>query len=115
MNPWHWLTTADPTPGFTPRKILRIAARFFLFVLLVTLLQLLLALTPLGPYTTTWWGQAILVLAVYLPFARFLSLDLAPVRPAQRGGTAQTSASARRRKERNRYAGVRKGPPGGRR
>ena len=116
MNVWKWLTTADPSPRYTSGKIGRIAARFFLFLLLVTLIQSLLSATPLGPYLKTWWGSAIVVFALYIPFARYLILDT-PGGNRQSlgrlGAAPKPSASAVRRKERNRFAGVRKGPPGG--
>lgn len=117
MNVWKWLTTADPSTKYTTAKIGRIAARFFLFLLVVTLIQSLLAATPLRPYAASWWGSAIVVFALYIPFARILILDTPGAnRQAQgfgRGAAAKPSASAVRRKERNRFAGVRKGPPGG--
>ncbi len=116
MNVWKWLTTADPSPKYTTGKIGRIAARFFLFLLLVTLIQFFLSVTPLGPYLKTWWGSAVVVFALYIPFARILILDTpgANRQPMGRlGAASKPSASAVRRKERNRFAGVRKGPPGG--
>jgi hypothetical protein len=116
MNVWKWLTTADPSPRYTPGKIGRIVARFFLFLLLVTLVQSLLAATPLGPYLKTWWGSAIVVFALYIPFARILILDTpgAAQRGFGRAPVPKQSAAAIRRKERNRFAGVKKGPPSGR-
>ena len=116
MNVWKWLTTADPSPRYTSGKIGRIAARFFLFLLLVTLIQSLLSATPLGPYLKTWWGSAIVVFALYIPFARILILDTPGGNrqsSGRLGAPSKPSASAVRRKERNRFAGVRKGPPGG--
>ena len=44
MNFWRWLTTPDPHPGFTRSKLLRLALRLFLFVLVATLLSSLLSL-----------------------------------------------------------------------
>ena len=121
MNVWKWLTTADPSPRYTSGKIGRIAARFFLFLLLVTLIQSVLSATPLGPYLKTWWGSAIVVFALYIPFARYLIIDtpggnrqaLGRLGSSRLGAVSKPSASAVRRKERNRFAGVRKGPPGG--
>ena len=108
MNVWKWLTTADPSPKYTPGKIGRIVTRFLLFLILVTLVQSLLGATP--------W-RALVVFALYIPFARILILDTpGSTRQAQgfgRGAAAKPSAAAIRRKERNRFAGVRKGPPGG--
>ncbi len=116
MNVWRWLSTPDPSPGYPPRKLARIAARFLLFLLFVTLVQSLIGATPLRPYAATWWGSALVVFLLYLPFGRFLSLDTpgAARRGFGRPAAPQVSVSAQRRKERNRYAGVRKGPPGGR-
>ena len=124
MNLWRWLTTPDPHPGFTRPKLLKLALRLLLFVVVATLLSSLLSLTPLAPYLDTWWGSLLFVLLLYLPAARFLNMDTftprrfqAPARPgAQVGGAASTNALQKRR-EKNRYAGVRKSPPrtGGRR
>ncbi|GGR21748.1 hypothetical protein [Deinococcus ruber] len=115
MNIWRWLTTPDPSPTYTASKIGRIAARFVLFLLAVTLINTLLSLTPLRPYVATWWGSAIVVFALYIPFARILILDTPGAMRQQglRGPAVKPSAAAVRRKERNRYAGVKKGPPGG--
>ena len=120
MNPWRWLTTPDPRPGLHAGKIARIALRFFLFLLLVTLVQTLLAATPLRPYLMTWWGSALTVLLLYIPFFRFLTLDMPQRSVGGRAGPGSRpgapSATAKRRAERNKYAGVKKGPPrGGRR
>jgi len=116
----------DPDPGFTVSKLLKLMVRVMLFALVATLLSTLLQLTPLGPYLNTWWGSLLFVLALYIPLARFMSVDTFVPRRLQaradaargRSATGQRSASsAQRRKERNRYAGVRKGAPkyGGRR
>lgn len=115
MNLWRYLTTPDPSPTYTASKIGRIAARFVLFLLVVTLINTLLSLTPLRPYVATWWGSAIVVFALYAPFARILILDTpgAVRQQGLRGPAAKPSAAAVRRKERNRFAGVKKGPPGG--
>ncbi|GHG31117.1 hypothetical protein CBQ26_12350 [Deinococcus indicus] len=126
MKWWGWLTTPDPDPGFTVPKLLKLMVRVMLFALVATLLSTLLQLTPLGPYLNTWWGSLLFVLALYIPLARFMSVDTFVPRRLQaradaargRSATGQRSASsAQRRKERNRYAGVRKGAPkyGGRR
>ncbi|AXG99639.1 hypothetical protein ACTQ9L_00355 [Deinococcus wulumuqiensis] len=122
MNFWRWLTTPDPHPGFTRSKLLRLALRLFLFVLVATLLSSLLSLTPLSPYLNTWWGSLLFVLLLYIPAARFLNVDTfvpgrfqrpAPGSNAAQGGTSTLD----KRREKNRYAGVRKPPPrtGGRR
>ena len=122
MNLWRWLTTPDPHPGFTRAKLLRLALRLFLFVLVATLLSSLLSLTPLRPYLNTWWGSLLFVLLLYIPAARFLNVDtFVPgrfQRPAPGGRAAPASTNALdKRREKNRYAGVRKPPPrtGGRR
>lgn len=122
MNFWRWLTTPDPHPGFTRSKLLRLALRLFLFVLVATLLSSLLSLTPLSPYLNTWWGSLLFVLLLYIPAARFLNVDtFVPgrfQRPAPGGRAAPASMNTLdKRREKNRYAGVRKPPPrtGGRR
>ncbi|MBB5235865.1 hypothetical protein [Deinococcus budaensis] len=121
MKLWRWLMTPDPQPGLTGRKLGRLLIRVLLFTLLATLLSALLRALGLGPYLDTWWGTLIFVLLLYIPLFRFLTVDtfvprrLAGRVPAGRArGGAQTSSSAERRRERNRYAGVRKGPPRGR-
>ncbi|BDP40102.1 hypothetical protein DAETH_00710 [Deinococcus aetherius] len=114
MNFWRWLTTPDPEPGFTRRKLGRLLLRVLLFTVLATVLSALLRLAGLGPYLDTWWGTLLFVLALYLPLARFLNVDTFAPRRAAGTGTragAKGMTSAERRKERNRYAGVRKGPP----
>lgn len=125
MNIWRWLTTPDPEPGFTRGKIVKLTVRVFLFAIFATLIGGLLRAVGLGPYLDTWWGTLIFVLVLYVPLARYLMVDtFAPSRigggrlaagskaPVNKAG--QTSAE--RRKERNRYAGVRKSAPkGGRR
>ncbi|WP_216323588.1 hypothetical protein [Deinococcus aestuarii] len=115
MNFWRWLTTPDPQPGFTRRKLGRLFLRVLLFTVLATVLSALLRVVGLGPYLDTWWGTLLFVLALYIPLARFLNVDtFAPRRTvgtATRTGTQGKTTSAERRKERNRYAGVRKGPP----
>lgn len=120
MKLWRWLTTPDPSPGLTRGKLLKLTVRVLLFAFLATLLSSLLSLTPLRPYLNTWWGSMLFVLALYIPLARFMTLDTFSARRATRGAGPATQAStsrAQRRKERNRFAGVKKGPPkyGGRR
>ena len=124
MNFWRWLTTPDPHPGFTRPKLLKLAVRLFLFVLLATVLSSLLNLTPLRPYLNTFWGSLLFVLLLYIPAARFLNIDTfmprrfqtPPPQPGARAGQPVTNTLEKRR-EKNRYAGVRKSPPrmGGRR
>lgn len=120
MNLWRWLTTPDPAPGFTAGKMLKLTVRVVLFALIATLLSGLLQLTPLKDTLNTWWGSLLFVLLLYIPAARFLTLDtFAPRRApaAAAPGKAAQGSSAQRRKARNRYAGVRKSAPkyGGRR
>ncbi|QFP77502.1 hypothetical protein [Deinococcus sp. AJ005] len=123
MNFWRWLITPDPDPGFTRTKLLKLVIRVVLFATVATLISSLLALTPLRPYLNTWWGSLVFILILYVPMARFLLVDsFAPRRGAGAGVTSgkggkSTLSSAQKRKERNRYAGVKKGPPkyGGRR
>ena len=120
MNIWRWLTTPDPAPGLTRTKLLKLTARVFLFATVATLLSSLLSLTPLRPYLNTWWGSLIFILILYVPLARYMTIDTLPrtrsAAPSAKAGTG-TASSAQRRKERNRFAGVKKGPPkyGGRR
>ncbi len=126
MNPWTWLTTADPAPGFTRTKLLKLAARTLLFVVVVTLLQSLLYAVGLGAYLKTWWGTLLLITVVYIPFFRLMTLDTLvgpppprPLKPGQKPTAAQASqARIAKRAEKNRFAGIKKGPPknmGGRR
>lgn len=121
MNLWRWLTTPDPEPGFTARKLLKLCVRVVIFALLATLLSAALRAAGLGRYLDTWWGTLLFVLVLYVPLARFLLVDtFVPGRGgagragARRTGQgSRTSTSTERRKERHRYAGVRKGPPRG--
>lgn len=125
MNIWRWLTTPDPAPGLTTTKLLKLVARVLIFAVVATLLSSLLSLTPLKPYLNTWWGSLIFILILYVPLARYMTIDTVPRAGLRtRGGAAPagkdtpaTLSSAQRRKERNRFAGVKKGPPkyGGRR
>ena len=125
MNFWRWLTTPDPHPGFTRPKLLKLAVRLFLFVLLATVLSSLLNLTPLRPYLNTFWGSLLFVLLLYIPAARFLNIDTfmprrfqtPPPQPGARAGQPVSTNTLEKRREKNRYAGVRKSPPrmGGRR
>ncbi|MFB9995495.1 hypothetical protein ACFFLM_26540 [Deinococcus oregonensis] len=125
MNIWRWLTTPDPEPGFTRGKIIKLTVRVFLFAIFATLVGSLLRAVGLGPYLDTWWGTLLFVLLLYVPLARYLMVDtFAPSRVGggRLGGGSKApvnkagQTSAERRKERNRYAGVRKSAPkGGRR
>ncbi|MDV6374540.1 hypothetical protein [Deinococcus arenicola] len=122
MNVWRWLTAPDPNPGFTSGKLLKLIVRVVLFATFATLISALLGLTPLRPYLNTWWGSLLFILILYVPLARFLLVDnfvpsRRPVAPTSGGKGKSTLSSAQKRKDRNRYAGVKKGPPkyGGRR
>ena len=84
-----------------------------------------LNLTPLRPYLNTWWGSLLFVLLLYIPAARFLNIDTftprrfqtPPPQPGARSGQPASTNTLDKRREKNRYAGVRKSPPrmGGRR
>lgn len=121
MNLWRWLVTPDPTPGFTRSKLVRLGLRVLLFALAATLLSGLLGLTPLKPYLNTGWGTFLFILVLYVPASKFLNVDtfVVPRAPgasplARRANQEAARASAerqQRRKEKARYAGVKKGPP----
>lgn len=123
MNWWRWLTTPDPNPGYTTGKLLKLFVRVAIFAVLATLVSALLMPTPVGKYLNTWWGSMLLVLVLYLPLMKFLGVDTFTPRRFQQPTTKTTASgktvpsSAERRKEKKRYAGVRKAPPkyGGRR
>ncbi len=126
MNIWTWLTTGDPEPGFNRTKLFKILARTLLFVLAVTLLQALVYALGFGAYLKTWWGTLLLITVVYVPFFKLMTLDTLvgpppprPVKPGQKPTAAQASqVRIAKRAEKNRFAGVKKGPPknmGGRR
>lgn len=96
---WHWLTTPDPTPGYGPGKLLRLALRVVLFALLATLVSAWLQLTPLRPYLETWWGSLLLVMALYVPLARFMTLDtITPSQMRQPGQNAVPLSEVRFRR-----------------
>ncbi|WP_293911283.1 hypothetical protein [Deinococcus sp.] len=125
-NAWTWLTTPDPSAGLSRGKLLKILARTLLFVVVVTALQALLYAVGLGAYLKTWWGTLVLITAVYIPFFRLMTLDTMvrppaarPLKPGERPTAAQASqARIAKRAAKNRFAGVKKGPPknmGGRR
>lgn len=111
---WRWLTTPDPTPGFTVRKIGRLFAKSLLFALVAVTLQLLLRALGLTFVDTT-WGTLLVVMLVYIPFARILSVDFAPPPRSRLGGKTAGKgpggkAGASRIKKRK-YAGVKKSGP----
>lgn len=106
---WRWLTTPDPTPGFNARKIGKLLAKSLLFALVAVLVQVLLRALGLRFVDTT-WGTLLVVLLVYIPFARILSVDFAPPpRSAPKGGKAGSSRATRAKKRK--FAGVKKGGP----
>ena len=117
MNWWRWLTTPDPNPGYTTGKLLKLFIRVAVFAVLATLVSALLMPTPVGKYLNTWWGSMLLVLVLYLPLMKFLGVDTFTPRRFQQPPTKTTASgktvvsSAERRKEKNRYAGVKKAPP----
>lgn len=117
MKVWRWLMTPDPNPGYTTGKLIKLFIRVAIFAVLATLVSALLNPTPLGPYLKTWWGSMLLVLVLYLPLMRFLTVDTFTPRrfqaPAQKTGASGKTVmtSAERRKEKNRFAGVKKSPP----
>lgn len=116
------LMTPDPEPGFTPRKLRRTFVRMLIFMAVALLASALLHAVGLGKYLNTGWGTMLFVLVLYVPLFRFMTVDtFRPTRltaQARPGGAARQASQNRteRRRERNRYAGVRKAPPrGGRR
>lgn len=133
MNPfshwWNWLAKPHPAAP-TQEKIVKLVVRVLLFVLLATLVSAALHPTPLGPYLQTWWGSMLLVLALYIPLGRFMSLDnpWEPTRaahPATASDTGQahklisrTKISAapapsalERKRAKKKFAGTSKRPP----
>lgn len=113
---WRWLTSPNPAAS-QQEKVVKLAVRVLLFVLLATLVSAALQMTPLGPALQTWWGSMLLVLVLYIPLARFMALDnpLLPAARPQRGAgatrsTVPTSALEKRRAKRK-FAGTSKRPP----
>ncbi|AFZ66667.1 hypothetical protein [Deinococcus peraridilitoris] len=108
---WRWLTTPDPAPGFTLKKVGRLFAKSLLFALIAVSLQLLLRALGLEFVDTT-WGTLLVVLLVYIPFARILSVDFAPPPPRARpGGKSLGSKAGTSRVKKRKYAGVKKSGP----
>lgn len=111
---WRWLSTPDPAPGFTAGKIGKLFLKAFLFGLVTVLLQLLLLLIPVPAvqsFVQSTWGMILLVILVYLPFARVLSADFAPPPPRARTGSGRGTGSGRANRKRKKYAGVKKSGP----
>lgn len=114
MKFWNWLTSPDPEPGLTKDKMLKLMVRVLIFATIASILSALLSLTPLKPYINTWWGSLIFVLVLYIPMARYMLPD--SFAPALRSGknhrpTKGVSEAHKRRKERQRFAGVKKSGP----
>ena len=105
---WRWLTTPDPTPGFTMAKIGKLLLKSLLFAFVAVTIQSLLVTLGLSFFKST-WGTLVIVLLVYIPFARILSVDFAPPPRAVRGGPVGRGQKARVKKRK--YAGVKKGGP----
>lgn len=116
MKLWNWLTSPDPEPGLTKDKMLKLMVRVLIFASIASVLSALLSLTPLKPYINTWWGSLIFVLLLYIPLARYMLPDSFAHVPRSNQGkkhrpTKGISAAHKRRKERQRFAGVKKSGP----
>ncbi len=101
---WRWLTAPDPRPGLNPGKLGKLLLKSLLFALVAVTLQLVLRAAGLR-FVDTIWGTFLIVLLVYIPFARVLSADFAP--PPRPPANGKKMARVKKRK----YAGVRKGGP----
>lgn len=117
---WQWLTRPDPTPGFTARKIGKLFLKSTLFALVAVTLQTLLLLAENAVFGTRFfgstWGTLLIVVLVYIPFARVLSVDfMVPPRTVGRGAAKGPALSKGgrpvKRVTRKKYAGVKKGGP----
>ncbi len=109
MNIWRWLTEPDSTPGLSTKKVTRLLIKSVLFAFVAVTAQVLLRMAGLK-IVDTWWGTAIIVLLLYIPFARFLAVDMAqPPSRARPGG--KKDAGRYQKVDRRRYAGVKKGGP----
>ncbi|WP_027483840.1 hypothetical protein [Deinococcus pimensis] len=111
---WQWLTRPDPTPGFTVGKIGKLFLKSTLFALVAVTLQSLLALAEHALFGTRFftstWGTLLIVVLVYIPFARILSVDfMVPPRTPTKG--AAKGGRPVKRAQRKKYAGVKKGGP----
>ena len=107
---WRWLTAPDPRPGLHPGKLGKLLFKSLLFALVAVTLQLILRAAGLK-FVDTIWGTFLIVVLVYIPFARILSVDFAPPRRASggpnKGGPSKKVTRAKKRK----YAGVKKSGP----
>lgn len=103
---WTWFSTPDPTPGFSAAKIGKLFFKSALFAIVAVLIQSLLVTAGL-PFFGTTWGALVVVLVVYIPFARVLSADFAPPPRAVRGGKPGSGKVTRAKKKK--FAGVKKG------
>ncbi|ADV66225.1 hypothetical protein [Deinococcus maricopensis] len=108
MTFWRWLTTPDPSPGLNAAKLGKLLLKAFLFALVIVVIQALLRALGLK-FVDTWWGSALLVIALYLPFARYLAVDMMP--PARSTGAGAAGARKGGRVDARKFAGVKKGPP----
>jgi hypothetical protein len=72
--PFRWLNTVDPTPGFGAGKILRLVVKAVIFAFLAMLLQTVLILLRV-PYVSTFWGQIVVLMIVYIPFFRWMNAE----------------------------------------
>lgn len=121
---WRWLTTPDPSPGLSAGKIGKLLFKSFLFALVAVTLQGVLR--ALGvPFVGTTWGSLLVVLIVYIPFARLLSVDfMPPPRTSGRSGgnvdgrgassakgRAKSGDKLRLKRDKRKFAGVKKSGP----
>lgn len=103
---WQWLTLPDPSPGLSPKKVARLLIKSLIFAFVAVSVQVLLRALGLT-FVDTWWGTALIVVALYIPFARFLAVDMAP--PPRR--TVKGQKGKYQKTDRRKYAGVKKGGP----
>lgn len=112
LNPvawWRWLFTPDRSPGLSAPKIAKLMLRAFLFALVAVLLQTALVALRV-PYMNTIWGQLAIVILLYIPFARYLAMDMVPPERGVRGRTGRNGKPIRKLAKRK-YAGVKKSGP----
>ena len=109
MNIWRWLTEPDPTPGLSVKKVSRLLIKSVLFALVAVAVQVALRAAGLK-FIDTWWGTAVIVVLLYIPFARFLAVDMAQP-PARTRAGAKKGGGRYQKVDRRRYAGVKKGGP----
>lgn len=117
---WQDLNTPDRTPGFTTRKLQRFILRLTIFVLATMVVTTIIGLLGYEAFLRSSLGTLIIVVTLTALFYRFLTVDRFVAPPPSSTATALLADQKVRirRKEKNRYAGVRKAPPrsmGGRR